>query len=82
MFERNKIKTIIASVIILLPIIAGVMLWNELPDKIATHWNINGEADGWSPKWFAVVGLPIILFVVQWVCVLATSLDKKNEKQV
>lgn len=81
MIKQNKVKIIIASVIILLPIIAGIILWDKLPDKIATHWGINGEPDGWSPKWFAIIGLPVILFLMQWVCTFAVSLDKNNEKQ-
>lgn len=68
----------ITSVIILLPIVAGVILWDQLPEKIPTHWNASGEIDGWSSKPFAVFGLPLILLGFQWLCVLGTGADPKK----
>jgi uncharacterized membrane protein len=43
--------------------------FDELPDRVATHWNIRGEPDGWTPKdqlGFLFWGLPsfMVLFVV------------------
>lgn len=79
MIKVNKKKLIITSIIILVPIIAGMILWNELPNKIPTHWNASGEVDGWSSKAFAVFGLPGFLFAVHWVCLLGTSADPKKQ---
>lgn len=39
MIKENKKKLIITSIIILVPIIIGLVLWNKLPDKLPTHWN-------------------------------------------
>ena len=79
MIKENKRKLILTSVVILVPIIIGLILWNKLPDKIPTHWNAAGEVDGWSSKAFAVFGLPGFLFVVHWVCLLASSADPKKQ---
>ena len=79
MIKENKKKLIITSIIILVPIIIGLILWNKLPDKLPTHWNSAGEIDGWSSKAFAVLGLPGFLFAVHWVCVLASSADPKKQ---
>ena len=79
MIKVNKKKLIITSIVILVPIIAGMILWNDLPNKIPTHWNAAGEVDGWSSKAFAVFGLPGFLFAVHWVCVLASSADPKKQ---
>ena len=79
MIKENKKKLILTSVVILVPIIIGLILWNKLPDKIPTHWNAAGEVDGWSSKAFAVFGLPGFLFVVHWVCLLASSADPKKQ---
>lgn len=68
----------ITSVIILLPIVAGLLLWNQLPERIPTHWNAAGEIDGWSSKPFAVFGLPLILLGFQWLCTLGTAADPKK----
>ena len=78
MIKKNWKQLLITSIIILLPILAGLILWEQLPEKIPTHWNINGEIDGWSSKPFAVLGLPAILLAVQWLCVLGTAADPKK----
>lgn len=79
MIKENKKKLIITSIVILVPIIVGLILWNKLPDKLPTHWNSSGEIDGWSSKMFAVIGLPGFLFAVHWVCLLASSADPKKQ---
>lgn len=81
MIKRHKGQVIISSIVILLPILIGLFIWNFLPDRIVTHWNFNGEADGWSGKGFTVFGLPMILFVAHWVCVIFSSFDPKNKEQ-
>ena len=78
MIKKNLKTLIITSLIILLPILAGVILWNRLPEQIPTHWNAAGEVDGWSSKPFAVFGLPGILLAAQWLCVLVTGADPKK----
>lgn len=78
MIKKNWKLLIITSVMILLPILAGLFLWNQLPEQIPSHWNAAGEIDGWSSKPFAVFGMPVILLVLQWLCVLGTFSDPKK----
>ena len=79
MIKKNLKVLMITSIIILLPILAGIGLWNQLPDPMPTHWNAAGEIDGWSSKPFAVFGLPFILVAAQWLCLLATGADPKKK---
>ena len=79
MIKRNLKVLIISSIVTLLPIVAGLILWNQLPEQIPTHWNASGEIDGWSSKPFAVFGLPLIMVAAQWLCMLGTSADPKKE---
>lgn len=78
MIKKNLKVLIITSIIILLPILAGIALWDQLPDPMPTHWNAAGEVDGWSSKPFAVFGLPLILLAAQWLCMLGTCADPKK----
>ncbi|MBQ8515684.1 MAG: SdpI family protein [Ruminococcus sp.] len=79
MIQKNRKMLIITSIIILLPILAGLLLWQKLPESIATHWNAQGVADGFSHKTFAVFGLPLFMFAVHWICFLITAADPKNK---
>lgn len=79
MIKRNLKVLIVSSIVTLLPIVAGLILWNQLPEQMPTHWNASGEIDGWSSKPFAVFGLPLIMVAAQWLCMLGTSADPKKE---
>ena len=79
MIKRNLKVLIISSIVTLLPIAAGLILWNQLPEQMPTHWNAAGEIDGWSSKAFAVFGLPLIILAAQWLCVVSTSADPKKQ---
>lgn len=81
MLKKNKLKVIISSIIILLPILFGIIMWNDLPDIITTHWGADGNADGFSEKAFAVFGIPFIFLILHFVCLLFTALDKRQKEQ-
>ncbi len=79
MIKKHLKMLIITSIIILIPILVGLLLWDKLPDQIATHWNAQGIADGFSSKTTAVFGFPAILLAVHWLCVIVAGTDPKNK---
>lgn len=81
MRKYSKTQLIVTSVVILIPIVIGLFLWNELPERMVIHWNGSGEPDGWSSKGFAVFGLPLILFAAHWAAIFFTTHDPKNKNQ-
>lgn len=81
MIKKNKWKLIVTSVIILLPILVGLILWDILPERLATHWGMNGQADGWSGRSLAVFLPPVSILILHWLCVLITAADPGNNKQ-
>ena len=78
MIKKNLKVLILTTVVMLLPILAGLILWNQLPEQMPTHWNAAGEIDGWSSKPFAVFVLPLIMVAAQWLCMLGTAADPKK----
>ena len=83
MIKKNLKILIITSIVILLPMIAGLVLWNRLPDEIPYHWNAAGEVDGWASKPMMVFGTSALMLGLQWLAVIATLTDpkKKNHSQ-
>ena len=77
MIKKYKKTLILTSLVLLIPILVGLILWDKLPDSIPIHWGINGEPDNWSGKGFAVFGLPAIMLAVQWVCTFVCTADPK-----
>ena len=78
MIKKHLKTLIITSILTLLPILAGLYLWDMLPEQVPSHWDVNGEIDGWSSKPFFVFGLPCIMLAAQWLCVLGTAADPKK----
>lgn len=77
--KKHRTLIIITSLIILLPILAGIYLWPELPEQIPTHFNANNQPDGYSSKSFTVFGLPLLLLFVHGLCLAATVSDPKRQ---
>ena len=79
--KKNSWKIIFSSLVVLMPMLAGFILWKDLPEQIPTHWNWQGEADAWSSKLFAVAGMPVFLLAMHLLCLWATSKDERNKTQ-
>ena len=80
MSSKNKRTLILTSIVILLPILIGILLWNKLPDSMATHFNFDNAADGYREKWFAVIMTPFILLALHLIMAMIIAADprKKN----
>lgn len=71
---KNK-KTLIFSVMVcLLPIILGVVLYDKMPEQMPIHFTINDVPDNYAHKNFALFGIPLIMAIVQAICLVAISL--------
>lgn len=81
MIRNHKFKAIISSIIILLPALFGLAVWDQLPEQMVSHWSGDGVADGYANKTFMVLFLPLILLAFHWLCLLITSLDKRSKAQ-
>ena len=81
MLKNHKRTLVVTSGLILLPILAGLIFWNDLPARMVTHWGPDGRPNGWSSRGFAVFGLPAFLLAVHWLCVFFTLKDPKNKGQ-
>ena len=78
MTKRKFGVLIFTSIVILLPMLAGLAFWNQLPETIPFHWNLAGEVDYQAPKAVVVVGFPVLMLVLQWVSKLFKYEDRRN----
>ena len=58
--KANKKELLLTSLVCLLPLLAGVILYPRLPETMATHWGFDGTANGWSSRAATVFGLSLI----------------------
>lgn len=81
MIKQNKWKLIIASFVIILPSLFGLLMQDVLPEQIAVHWGITGKADGYAPAIVAITVMPLILLVLYWIGMIITARDFAKNQQ-
>jgi len=61
----------------------GMLVYSMLPDVVASHWNAEGKADGYSSKTSFVLLMPAIMLVTSLILILVPRLDprRKNIEQ-
>lgn len=58
----------------------SLWVYTQLPDRVPTHWDINGRVDGWGPKWVATLLTPgIMLGMIGLFAVLPAISPRKFE---
>jgi len=75
----NKKEIILIGLIILM-FLTAIFFYPRLPDKIPTHWNAEGNIDGYSTKAFGLFFLPSITLVMYLLLCLIPIIEvyKKN----
>lgn len=80
---RARFAVILSAFVLIWVLAEGRSIWDQLPDRIPTHFGIRGEPDGWGGKTiFNVFGLPLsgagALALMYVVASLRTSLRYVN----
>ena len=68
----------ITSLIILLPVLVGLLLWHQLPEQIPVHFNSEGVADSYQSKLWGVTFIYLVIFACHWFAAIITSVDPRR----
>jgi uncharacterized membrane protein len=71
----TKTTTIISMLLIAVTIIAGIALWNQLPDQMASHWNANDQVDGTMSKFWGVFMMPLVTLGMMVLFLIVPGID-------
>lgn len=71
----TKLTSIIVLILIALAVAAGALLWNQLPDPMASHWNANDEVDGYMSKFLGVWMMPLVTLGMLGLFLLVPVID-------
>ena len=77
----NKSLTRIVWIIILLPVIFLAIVWNKLPEKIAMHFDFQGNADKYDSKNEFLLFMGIMLIVSIGIYFLLTNIYRIDPKR-
>lgn len=61
---KNNMQRVIGNIVILTPVIVGLVFYNQLPNRVAIHFNVEEQANGFMDRNLAIVVLPLIALVI------------------
>lgn len=71
----TRTTLIISLILILAATLAGLLLWNKLPDQMASHWNENDQVDGTMSKVWGVFLMPLVTVGMLALFLVIPSID-------
>ena len=74
-----KRKELIIWGIILLSFVIGAYLWPKMPEKMASHWNVAGQVNGYVPKFWGLFLMPFISIGLFLLFILIPKIDPMKE---
>jgi uncharacterized membrane protein len=64
---------------VVLAAVISLALSSRLPPRVAIHWNVHGEPDGFGPRWVALGLLPGIMLAMRGILAILPRIDPKAE---
>jgi len=78
---KPTIKTEFFSLaLLILTVAASVFFYNNLPERIVTHWNFAGQADGWGSGQTQAIFFPLLIVGMYIMFLLIPYLDPRKER--
>lgn len=78
--KLNWRTEVIPLIIIFLAFAVGTYFYNTFPETVVTHWNFEGEPDGYSGKLFGALGLPAILLGMYILFLVLPLIDPRRDR--
>lgn len=69
---------IVTTMLCVLPLIYVAAVYQKLPEQLAVHWDMEGQADGYASRFWGGVGLPLLMAVINFVVHIALDHDPKR----
>lgn len=76
--KNNLVTFITTLVVLLIPMLVGVILWNKLPIEVATHWGVDGNPNVYSSRAVVVFAMPATILVLHLIVSLLTAKKDTN----
>jgi len=74
-----KKSYLIITIIILISFGIGLYFYSQMPGEMASHWNIQGEVDGYMPKFWGLFLMPFISLAMFLLFILIPKIDPLKE---
>ncbi len=73
--KKDKMFVIIVTAIIVISIVASLILYSRLPEKMASHWNARGEVDDYMPRIWGAFLMPVVMLLLALLLFFIPKID-------
>lgn len=77
--KRINKEVMISTVLCLLPMVFGILVYGKLPDEIPTKWYSDGTVGQYMPKAFTVFGMPVFFAAINGLVHFSINTDPKKQ---
>jgi len=78
-FFKDIVRDWPALAVIFISLAAGAVLHPYLPERIPSHWNIKGEVDAYSSRFWGAFGLPLLAAGIYLLMTFLPAIDPRRE---
>ncbi len=72
---------VVTTLLCLLPLVFTSLVYDQLPQQMAIHFDLRGNPDSYASKAFATIALPLLLAILNIVMQIALKTDPKRDPQ-
>jgi uncharacterized membrane protein len=72
---NTRTTTLIVLILIVAATLAGLLFWNQLPEQMASHWNVNDQVDGYISKLWGVLMMPLLTLGIFLLFLVIPAID-------
>ena len=76
--KKEKFLEYSSWLVCIIPFIAYILYYSELPNKIPNHWNIEGNVDSYVTKGITIFILPLLPFFINALMKYIPKIDPKK----
>ena len=77
--KKTSKEFIISTIICVLPLIFGLLVYKKLPQEIPTKWYSDGTVGQYMPKEFTIFGMPLFFILMNALVHFAMNTDPKRQ---
>ena len=72
---NTRTTSVIVFALIIGAIFAGFLLWNQFPEQMASHWNIQDQVDGYISRFWGVFMMPLMTLGIFLLFLVIPAID-------
>ena len=73
-------RLLVSSILCVLPIVIGLLMYDQIPETMPIHWDSQGNANGFMPKNIGIWAVPLFLLAIHLIVSVGVAAGGKNQQ--